>query len=57
MVLGRHPCLRVTQRVRGRRYHVACCGLSDLPRYVDLADLCEVYDFPRVPASASRRLP
>lgn len=56
IVLGRRTCLRVSKRVRGRRYHQAYCSLAELPQYVALADLVEVYDFPRAPASASRRL-
>lgn len=57
IVLGRRPCLRVSQVVGGRRYHEAYCSLDELGRYVDLADLVEVIPFPRAPASASRRLP
>lgn len=56
IMLGRRTCLRVSQRVRGRRYHQAYCSLAELSQHVDLADLCEVLDFPRAPASASRRL-
>ena len=56
IVLNERPCLRVTQVVNGRRFHEVDCGLAELGRYVDLADLCEVVAFPRTPASASRRL-
>ena len=54
IVLNSRPCLRVSKIVRGRRYHKAYCSLNELPRYVDLADLCEVYDFPRGPQSLRR---
>lgn len=50
IVLGRRPCLRISRIVRGRRYHEAYCTLRELAQYVDLADLCEVYPFPLVPA-------
>ncbi|HUR74468.1 MAG TPA: hypothetical protein VMZ00_09330 [Sporichthya sp.] len=46
IVLDRRPCLRVSQVVRGRRYHLAYCNLAQLAQYVDLADLCEVIAFP-----------
>lgn len=55
IVLDRRPRLRVSQTIRGRRYHLAYCSLAQLTEYVDLADLCEVIPFPGV--SASRRLP
>ena len=57
IVLDKRACLHVSQIVNGRRYHEAYCSLAELATYVDLADLVEVYDFPRVPASAPRRLP
>jgi hypothetical protein len=54
IVLGRRTCLRVSQRVRGRRFHVAYCNLAQLARYVDPADLCEVIPFP---VGSARRVP
>lgn len=57
ITLDHRTCLRVSQVVNGRRFHEADCSLAQLAQYVDLADLVEVYPFPRVPASASHRLP
>ncbi|MGN9846142.1 transposase [Nonomuraea sp. H19] len=48
IILNDRPRLRVTQRVNGRRYLVADCSRApEVAAYVDLADLCEVIDFPR----------
>ena len=54
IVLGRRTCLRVSKTVRGRCYHQAYCSLAQLGEYVDLADLCEVYEFPREPLHLRR---
>lgn len=55
IVLNRRPLLKVTQHVNGRRYLLGYCATtSAVSKHVDLADLCEVYPFPRVSASASR---
>lgn len=46
IVLGTRPCLRVSQVVNGRRYHVGYWSIRELAAHVDLADLCEVIPFP-----------
>lgn len=52
IVLDRTPLYKITQKVDDRRYFVADCRtVRDVEEYVDLADLCEVYDFPRVPGA------
>lgn len=46
IVLGTRPCLRVSQVVNGRRFHIGYWSLGELAKHVDLADLVEVIPFP-----------
>jgi hypothetical protein len=46
IVLDSRPCLRVSQVVNGRRYHVGYWSIRELAAHVDLADLVEVTPFP-----------
>ena len=45
--LDRRQLFKVSQRVNGHRYLLGYCGtIAQVTRYVDLADLCEIVDFP-----------
>lgn len=47
IVLGAQQRFKVTQTVNGSRYLLGYYGrIADIVRHVDLADLCEVIDFP-----------
>ncbi|UBU10047.1 transposase [Nonomuraea gerenzanensis] len=46
IVLNRSPLYRVTQKLNGRRYHLAYAhDIAGIERWVDLADLVEVLPF------------
>lgn len=45
--LDARPLFKVTQTVRGHRYLLGYCAtIAEVTKHVDLADLCEVIDFP-----------
>ncbi|TMR92608.1 transposase [Nonomuraea basaltis] len=47
IVLDQCQRFRITQTVRGRRYLLAYCSrIQEVAQHVNLADLCEVIDFP-----------
>ncbi|MFI7126018.1 hypothetical protein ACIBQ1_10010 [Nonomuraea sp. NPDC050153] len=47
IVLDAAPLYRVSKVANGIKYFVAYCATTErLAAYVDLADLCEVVDFP-----------
>lgn len=55
IVLDQRPCLRVSQIVNGRRYHVGYWSIRELSTHVDLADLVELIPFPSRARSARTR--
>lgn len=45
--LDQKQLFKVSQHVNGHRYLLGYCGtIAQVTRYVDLADLCEIVDFP-----------
>ncbi|GAA2656650.1 hypothetical protein GCM10010412_026800 [Nonomuraea recticatena] len=56
IVRDERPCLRVSHRVNGRRYHVAdCWSPEQVALHVDLASLVEVVDLQQIRAKRRPR--